>query len=460
MASLERLVETLQRAKDGPPCSLREWEMEVIPQTVKKYLEKYELQGTFRSDQPVNQDQELADRFFQAGLELATDIGLLLVETETMIKVSREEILRAIEDAPDHLDLGEGEDRVIMRARSIGDENPPIFGGPLAIQVSEEFYVPLAAGILQSRDVGVQIGPSIDTIYGRPIYSGTAFETVAGIRENSMRREAQGRAGRPGIANEGTASSTTEYGLLGGFAGLTREDNPAIAMILHPAELKAGAGGLHKIAAAIGYGGYIDSGTPSMIGDYSGGAEGAALSSIASMLLHFTVLQADISEYTSYDIRFDAGIGRHGVWANSVSCQALSRNTHLIKKLIVDQCAGPGTVEILQMSAAGLIAASASGASYTIGVRSAGGRFKDYITPLEHWVLADIFRRAADLSLEKANELVLYLLSRYEDKLKSPPKGKSFSECFDLKTMQPEREWAVIADDFKRDLEVHGFPFS
>lgn len=245
--------------------------MEIIPQTVKKYLDKYELQKTFRSDQPVNQDLELADRFFRAGLELAAEIGLFSVETDTVIKVSREEILRAVEDAPDHLDLGEGEDRVIMRARSIGDEDPPVFGGPLAIQVSEELYVPLAAGILQSRDVGVQIGPSIDTIYGRPLYSGTAFETVAGIRENSLRREAQHRAGRPGIANEGTASSTTEYGQLGGFAGLTRKSNPAIALILHPAELKACASGLHKIAVAIGYGGYIDSGTPSMIGGYSGG---------------------------------------------------------------------------------------------------------------------------------------------------------------------------------------------
>lgn len=460
MASLERLVETLQRAKDGPSCSLREWEMKVIPQTVKKYLDRYELQKTFRSDQPVNQDQELADRFFQAGLELAAEIGLLSVETETVIKVSREEILRAIDDAPDHLDLGEGEDQVIMRARNIGDENPPVFGGPLAIQVSEALYIPLATAILRSRDIGVHIGPSIDTIYGRPLYSGTAFETVAGIRENSLRQEAQHRAGRPGIANEGTASSTTEYGQLGGFAGMTRENNPAIAMILHPSELKASASGFHKIAVAIGYGGYIDSGTPSMIGGYSGGAEGSSLSSIASMLLHFAILQADISEYNSYDVRFDSGVGRHGIWANSVSCQALSRNTHLIKKLIVDQSAGPGTGEILQMTAAGLIAASASGASYTIGVRSAGGRFKDYISPLEHWVSSDIFRQAAGLSLEKANELVLYLLSQYEDKLKAPPKGKSFSECFDLKTMQPDKEWALIADDFKTDLEAHGFSLS
>lgn len=460
MASLEKLVDTLQRAKDGPPCSLREWEMAVIPQTVNKYLEKYELQRTFRQDQPVNQDQELADRFFQAALDMSAEIGLLSVETESIIRVSREEILQEIASAPEYLELGEGEDRIVLRARGIGDREPPVFGGPLAIQVSEELYVPLAAGILQSRNVGVHIGPSIDTIFGRPLYSGTAFETVAGIRENGLRREAQLRADRPGMPNEGTASSTTEYGQLGGFAGLTRKSNPAIAMILHPAELKACAGGFHKIAAAIGYGGVIDSGTPSMIGGYSGGAEGAALSSLSSMLLHFAVLQADISEYTSYDIRFDSGVGRHGIWANSVSCQALSRNTHLIKKLIVDQCAGPGTMEIFRMSAAGLISAAASGASYTIGVRSAGGRFKNYVTPLEHWVLAEVFRRSAALSLEKANELVLYLLSRYEDKLKDPPRGQSFSECYDLKAMRPKPEWAKIADDFKKEIAARGVSLS
>jgi methylamine--corrinoid protein Co-methyltransferase len=269
--NLVKLVEMLQRAKDGPSCSVREWEIKVIPQTVKKYLKKYDLEHTFNKEVPVNQDLALADRFFEAGLELAVEIGLLCPETEAVIKVSREEILQAIEEAPDHLILGEGPDQFILKAREVEDKNPPTFIGPLSIQVDEELYVPIAEGIIKSKKVRVQQGPSLDTVFGRPVYSGSPFETVVSLRETQLRKEAQWRAGRVGIPNMGICSSTTEYGHLAAFAGLTQKSNPAMSMILNPAELKVGYASFHKAAVTIGYNGYSFSGSPTMIGGYSGG---------------------------------------------------------------------------------------------------------------------------------------------------------------------------------------------
>jgi len=97
--------------------------------------------------------------------------------------------------------------------------------------------------------------------------------------------------------------------------------------------------------------------------------------------------------------------------------------------------------------------------SWTIGCRSAGGRFKNYITPLEHWFCGEVFEASAKLSLSQANELVLYLLTKYEDGLKNQPKGKSFTECFDVKTLTPTKEWQEIYDRVKEDLSAHGMEF-
>ena len=459
MKSLVKLTEMLDRVKNGPSCSLREWETEIIPRTVKKYLKKYELAQTFNKDIPVNQDLNLADRFFQAGLDLAAEIGLFCPDTETIVNVSREEILEAAEAAPARLSLGVGEEKIAIKARSPEDPTPPIFGGPLAIQVSEDLYVPIMEGILRCRKIRIHVGPSLDTVFGYPVYSGTPFETILAFRENRLREEAQWRAGRIGIANESIASSTTEYGNLGGFAGSTSLANPAMALVLHPAELKVCYASFHKAASAIGYGGYVFSGTNSMIGGYSGGAEGAALANIATDLLQFPVMQAVASNSSVYDVRYDSTCGRHGLWALSIACQAISRNTHLLIHKVINQSAGPCTEDILYTSAAGYLVAAVCGMSFTVGPRTAGGRYKNYLTPLEHQFCAELFEGAAGLSLEKANELVLYLLPRYEATLKNQPKGKSFLECYDPETLTPSKEWQDIYDRVRADLEALGLSF-
>lgn len=461
MSSLVKLMKMLQRAKDGPPMSNKEWETKVIPETVNKYLKKYDLVKTYNPEEPVNQDMELADRFYKAALDMAIEVGIFCPDTDSVIKCSKDEVLEAIEEAPSELIVGEGKERITIKAREPEDPCPPVFAGPLSIQVSEELYVPIAEGILQSRQVRIQEGPSLDTVYGYPAYSGSPFESAVALRENQLRREAQSRAGRPGMPNITISSSTTEFGQLSGVAHISTPGNPALSLILHPAELKMHFASFHKAIAAIGCGAYLNCGSYAMIGGYSGPTEGAVLTNIATNLLQPPILQADFSSTSIYDVRYDATIGRHGLWGLSVVNQALGRNTHLITESIVNQQAGPCTEEILYTSAAGMICASVSGLAVTSGPRSAGGRFKNYLTPLEHWFCASVFEGASRLTLDKANEIVLYLLSTYEDKLKDMMdkpgyKGKSFTECFDPNTLRPSREWIAIAGNVKRDIESHG----
>ena len=459
MASLIKMVEMLHRAKEGPACTEKEWEQKVIPEINKRYLKKYDLEKKYNPDTPVNQDAELADRFFEAGLEMAAELGLLCTDTETIIKVSKTEIIQALNDTPDHLVLGKGRDQIVMRAREPEDSKPPVFTGPLCIQVSEELFVPIAEGILKSNKVRMQEGPSIDTVFGKPVYSGSPYETAVGVRVAQLKKEAMWRAGRPGIPQMAICSSTTEYGNLGGFHLLSSEDNPAIAIILNPSELKTNYTAFHKAIHAIGCNGYLDcGGSYAMIGGFSGSPEGCVLTNVATDLLMFTILQSDVAASAIYDMRYDSSCGRHALWANSTATQAETRNSHMMLYKLINQLAGPSTEEILYTSAAGSIATAVSGVAFQIGPRTAGGRFKNYLTPLEHWFMAEVFESSAGMTLDKANELVSYLLSTYESGIKDPPEGKPVTECYDLKNQAPDKEWEGIADKVAQDLRKHGLP--
>jgi methylamine--corrinoid protein Co-methyltransferase len=453
------MVEMLHRAKEGPACTEKEWEQKIIPETNRRYLKKYDLEKKYKPDTPVNQDMSLADRFYEAGFEMAAEMGLLCTDTETIIKVSKTEIEQALRDAVDHLRLGLGRDQIVMQARAPEDKNPPVFTGPLCIQVSEELFVPIAQGILMSRKVRMQEGPSIDTVFGKPVYSGSPYETAVGVRVAQLKKEAMWRAGRPGMPQMAICSSTTEYGNLGGFHLLNSEENPAIAIILNPSELKTNYTAFHKAIHAIGCNGYLDcGGAYAMIGGFSGGPEGCVLTNIATDLLMFTILQSDVAASAIYDMRYDSSCSRPALWANTVATQAEARNTHMMLYKLINQLAGPATEEILYTSAAGSIATAVSGVAFQIGPRTAGGRFKDYLTPLEHWFMAEVFETAAQLSLDKANEIVSYLLSTYEEGIADPPEGKPFLECFDLDTMTPSGEWVKVADKVAKDLRDHGLP--
>lgn len=76
MASVQYLTEMLARIKDGEPCTTKEWDSRRVPMTVMQILKKHDLTKKFNPDVPVNQDLALADRFFEAGLELAEVIGI------------------------------------------------------------------------------------------------------------------------------------------------------------------------------------------------------------------------------------------------------------------------------------------------------------------------------------------------------------------------------------------------
>ncbi|MCI6018624.1 MAG: monomethylamine:corrinoid methyltransferase [Clostridiales bacterium] len=455
---VERLLNNLDKAYKGPVIPMKEWDTKIIPKTIKGILKKYNLNKTLDLDNPINCDDELADTFFKAGWELALELGLYCEDTERVIKVTEDEILECMRDYQECNILGEGQDQVIMKPRKPEDPYPPLLAASLGIVCSEENYLPLVQGIVKyNKLVDVLHGPTLATVFGREIRSGTPYETLMGNYESELKKEALWRAGRPGMPCTGVAGAVTEYGHMGGAPAVAGRGN--VTMSLCPVELKCTFSNFHRIIQGLNYGHKLRIGGFSYIGGYAGPPEGAALACIANDLLIPTILQSDYTSSYVYDIQLFGNCGRKAVWANSVSCQAVSRNTGFMRNKIVNETGGPCTEMFMYEAAVGLMNHCVSGASKTTQPRSAGGRYTDYITPMEAWWCGDVFKSCAGMTRKQANEIAKKILPKYEAKLGvAPDKGLPVQECFDLKNQVPFENYRELYTRVRNELIDIGMP--
>ena len=116
------------------------------------------------------------------------------------------------------------------------------------------------------------------------------------------------------------------------------------------------------------------------------------------------------------------------------------------------------TEALLYEGLAGVATLAASGTAYAAGPRPAGGRYHDYLTPLECRFSAEVSHKASGLSRVKVNEIVKEVLPRYESTIKKPEKGKPYQEAYNVKTMRPTEEWETIYRKVKAEAIQLGVP--
>ena len=457
--SVTDVLEVLDRAHTGPVCPVKDWDAKVLPSAVAKTLKKHDLMRTCTPEDPINTDDALADRFFEAGFELALELGMLCIDTERRIVLDAEELWDVLHKILPELSLGEGPDRVTMYPRKPEDPRKPLFKSPLGIVVSEDLWVHVMQGIVENREIDVLQGGSMDTVYGRKVRSQTPYETLVGMQNARLTSEALWRAGRPGMPVTGVISSVTAFGQLGGF-GMRGGFSPKkdITIVLGPSELKTSYHCLHKVVHAVNCGAPIYSSGLPMIRGYAGGPEGVVLVAIAYSLLHYFVHQASYGGCSPYDLRYMGNTGREAEWVLSVFLQALSRNTPVLKNTSINPTAGPGTDMLLYEAAVTAMNLSVSGVSIGLGPRSAAGKYTDHLSPLECKWSAEVIKACAGMTRAEANEIAKVLIPKYEDRLPNPPKGYSFTECYDVKTLKPRKEWRAIYRRVKEEAIALGIP--
>jgi len=439
-------VDIIERAYiTGPILASKEWDTKIVPETTARIRKDRLPDLKFDPNLIIPSDDKLADELFQAGFELAVELGVLCTATERLIKISEEELKDAIRTTHDEFYVGQEADLVHVVQRKPEDAKPVIYiGGPAANPGTEEMYIPITESICRDRRVDILIPLCLATVYGRPIKSGTPFETLSGLLESTLNFEAMRRAGRPHMPKHVVASDVTGIAQLPAFShGYSKSyDIPVLAMI---AELKLGTPGLNRMIHSQECGYVTFAYCHPMLGGYAGGPEETALLAVAAELLEVAVNFGNYVESTVTDIWFLGNTGRKASWAHSLVIQAITRNTPVIFSGEISSVMDTGYPELFYETAASALMNTVSGAGTMFGIRSGAGRFPDHNTPLENDIAVEVIKSVAPgMKREQANELVLEILPLYENLLKKAPQGKSFPELMDLKTLMPKKDWLDI----------------
>ena len=121
---IKSYLDIIKRSKTGPEVSKQDWDMEHVVLPTMDLVGKYDL--TWDRDVVIPDDNALIDRVFRAGLELAASSGIYCLNTGRVIRFSKDELLQGLSDAPQQLQMGEGEDACTLYARKVMDDRLPM----------------------------------------------------------------------------------------------------------------------------------------------------------------------------------------------------------------------------------------------------------------------------------------------------------------------------------------------
>ena len=194
----ELLLSVLDKAENGPLLEERDWDRDVIGKTAREILEKYDLD--LQGDAPlVSDDNELADRLFEAGLEMAARTGVYCKDSRRRLQWTKEELLNILNAAPSEITFGIGRDAAKVTHRRPDDtKHITIYGGPFGIPIDEARFIPFHLAYARQPAIEIlNLGTLLST-RGRPIRAGSPWEAVAARQEHEFAVEDPGACWQAG----------------------------------------------------------------------------------------------------------------------------------------------------------------------------------------------------------------------------------------------------------------------
>jgi len=454
-----RFWDVLERAEKGRLLDEKEWDR-MIGKVASQVVSDYDL--VYDPEDPVPEDDSLADRMFEAGVELFEKTGIYCMDTRKVIEFTRDEIMEALDGAPDGVIYGSGNEAVEVPHREVEDSRDPIVSfSAVGTPVTEELFVPISQSYAQEPMADTFSGPLITTYRGMAITSGSPVEVEAGIWNVVKLREAARWAGRPNIpihnfmsvaerTDATIAAARPEFGALPG-------DGLLAAAV---AELKVDYERLKKIAFLI-QSPYVVGGLYGpLMGGYAGGPAATAAVLVAHHILGVLAFRAKRHNAFPIHIHHVCNTTREMLWLLSVAGQALARNTHLVAFSNAFMASGPCTETVIWELAANSITSEVSG-WHLNPCAVAKNRHPLHCSGMEPRIHAEVGHVASrgGITRREAGRIVKVLLDRYEKQIPNAPIGKPFTECYDPVSIRPTDEYIRLWDECKKDLSELGLDF-
>ncbi len=435
------LPEIVKRSESGPYMKESDFDM-AIAKRVPELVKQYGL--TYDPNVLVPADDDMANRLYQAGMDLFIEMGAYNMSTQRCVLFTRDEVEEAVALAPKDFTVGTGKDAVVMRQRGVESDIPClIHSGPTGTPCSEQFHPFILESCAQEPLVDCLGGGSISTYMGEKIIPGAPTEILCVQRDAAVAREATRKAGRPGMHINDVASPLTCAGKISTINpewGLRPTDALLVSQMV---EMKINYDQLSRAARMKTVGMHIvDLMTP-LVGGLGGGPQGTAIVTIACHLLGVMCYSPSYHIYGHMHLLNSTDTDRMGLWVYSIGGQALALNTPIQSINAIYTQAGLGTEEVLWEIAAASLASTVSGL-HQGGVGATGGSKTDHTSGLENRFNAQVSHSSLGMRREEANGYVLAFLQHYEESHKNPPPGKPFSGLYNLDHLEPTEEWLDI----------------
>lgn len=442
--------EILERATKGPIMSSRDFDMKVLIPKVREVVERYKIR--YDPETPCPSDDDLADRIYQAALDLYVDAGTYVIDTERVIQFSRKEIEEAVYEAPREAYFGEGPDRCVFKGRKPDDSEIPHCHVGSGTDTTEDVALKMVEAygrISKAKTVSI---PSVTAFGHLKSAAGSPVETLAGISMMRIGREGLRRAGRPGMGIINHMSSCAQ-----GISTIAASNpefgaRPSDGWLVAPqAELKIDYSSLNQVAYLTSWGANIGQEAGPIMGGYAGGPEGTAV--VTTAYCFHGILVARATYHLTYPVHIThvASTTPDMLFVVSTSGQAVTRNVGVPYYALGYAAAGSATRQYFYEAAAYLLAIQSSG----MGIEDVHPN-KAVVTngalPIDSEFTCSLGHGMAGITRKEANQIIKKLMKIYSDGIKNPPKGRTLDECYDIQTMKPDDDLRRTYDEAVREL--------
>jgi methylamine--corrinoid protein Co-methyltransferase len=210
--------------------------------------------------------------------------------------------------------------------------------------------------------------------------------------------------------------------------------------------------------------GWVENGNTIMIeqmpifGGYCGGVEETAICDTATTLASFVLFNGNFHLDGPIHIRWGITTARETLQIAAHVAAAVDANTDLLLANQYYPVAGPCTEMCLLETAAQAISDTASGRELLSGSAAAKGVAQDKTTGMEARIMGEAAIATAGMKIPEVNKILEKLVSGYEKDYAKAPSGKTFRECYDVRSVKPTAEYMKVYDGAVKKLKDLGLP--
>ncbi len=442
-------LELVNRGYTGEVVSKDDWDMEYVVEPMMEIVEEFGL--TRGNDELLLCDREQAEKYFEAGVEFLSRSGVYNQSTGRVIRFTREEILEAARSMPQAVTVGRGADTFTFTPRRPDSTQLPgvVAGNPGCPMTEEEFRRTVHSWAKEPVVDMVTCG-SIIEVDGFDVVRASPSEVIALRRELKYLNEICAQVGRPGIGRLAAESSVSEIGDLAAMAPGGFQPGDAHLIALNN-ELIITNDNLIRVANALETPVLNASLACVMVGGLAGGAPGAAVCMIASLLADSLIGRADYHLCHPIHIQYIATSTPECMWLSSVVCQAFDACAPAVIICDIYPTSGAGTPELLREVAANALAITVSG-GHLEGVGSCGG-LKPNCSGLEARLMGEVGKAAAAQGMTRAQAapIIASLLDEYRHVFETGNEGLPFDAVYG-EDGEPRAFWTAMYEEVRSEL--------